>query len=231
MRRQRIRPPVRPKIRKASHKKTIAAVKPVFIFHFVTIAVAFLPVTSAMAPLAPLPPKDGVDFEALPWNMNLPDEVSYIHLKTSGEWTSEHYDVASDSGSLFEAVRQYANPSGLGLQPACTSLNYGTTIWEGLKCMRLEDGTPIVFRPDRNYERFARGAEQMCLPVPSRELFMRGIQHILQENSHVIPPHGDGMKLYVRPMLFGSGQQLGLYPSAEFSLLFYVSPTVRIGWS
>jgi len=33
------------------------------------------------------------------------------------------------------------------------------------------------------------------------------------------------MKLYVRPMLLGSGQQLGLYPSPRFSLLFYVSPT------
>jgi hypothetical protein len=30
----------------------------------------------------------------------------------------------------------------------------------------------------------------------------------------------------VRPMLLGSGEQLGLYPSPEFSLLFYVSPTV-----
>jgi branched-chain amino acid aminotransferase len=66
----------------------------------------------------------------------------------------------------------------------------------------------------------------MCLPPPSRELFLRGVQHILQQNSHVIPPYGEGMKLYVRPMLLGSGQQLGLYPSQEFSLLFYVSPTV-----
>jgi branched-chain amino acid aminotransferase len=204
----------------------------IFMIHFAAVAVVLLPPVSAMAlPTTPLPPKSGVDFEALPWNMNLPDEVSYIHLKTSGEWTAEHYDPESDSGSLFEAVNKYSNPSGLGLRPACTSLNYGTTIWEGLKCMRLQDGTPVVFRPDRNYERFARGAEQMCLPIPSRDLFMRGIQHILHENSHVIPPHGDGMKLYIRPMLFGSGQQLGLYPSAEFSLLFYVSPTVSIGES
>lgn len=33
------------------------------------------------------------------------------------------------------------------------------------------------------------------------------------------------MKLYVRPMLLGSGQQLGLYPSPQFSLVFFVSPT------
>jgi len=216
----------------ASHPHRPVTFRPsMFGFRFLTICLAFWSSsTTAMAPpTVPLPPKDGIDFEALPWNMNLPDEVSYIHLRTNGEWTAEHYDPKSDTGSLFEAVNKYSNPSGLGIRPACTSLNYGTTIWEGLKCMRLQDGTPVVFRPDRNYERFARGAEQMCLPKPSRELFMRGIQLILQENSHVIPPHGDGMKLYVRPMLFGSGQQLGLHPSPEFSLLFYVSPTVSIG--
>ena len=172
-----------------------------------------------------MPPKDGIEFENLPWNMNLPEEVSYIHLTTTGEWTNKHYDSESDSGELFESVHKYSEVN-LATNPATTSLNYGTTIWEGLKCFRKSDGTPVVFRPDRNYERFARGAEQMCLPVPSRELFMRSVQHILQQNSHVIPPHGDGMKLYIRPMLMGSGQQLGLYPSPQFSLLFYVSPTV-----
>ena len=123
-------------------------------------------------------------------------------------------------------MRSYFFHDGEQLSPSCTSLNYGTTIWEGLKCYRKKDGSPVVFRPDRNYHRLSGGAEQMCIPKPSRELFLRGVQHALQENSHVIPPYGEGMKLYVRPMLLGSGQQLGLYPSPEFSLLFFVSPTV-----
>ena len=174
-----------------------------------------------------LPPKEGIEFESLPWNLNLPDEVSYLHLTTTSEWSKEHYDPKEDSGVLFESTFKYSERH-LPLTPSTTSLNYGTTIWEGLKCFRKKDGTPVVFRPEKNFHRFARGADQMCLPKPSRELFLRGVQHILQQNSHVIPPHGDGMKLYVRPMLLGSGQQLGLYPSPEFSLLFYVSPTVRI---
>jgi branched-chain amino acid aminotransferase len=172
------------------------------------------------------PPKEGIDFDALPWNLNLPEEISYVHLTTTtGAWTKEHYDAASDSGTLFDSVHKYSDRT-LPLTPSCTSLNYGTTIWEGLKCFRKKDGSCVVFRPDRNYARFARGAEAMCLPEPTRELFLRGVQHAIQQNSHVIPPCGDGMKLYVRPMLLGSGEQLGLYPSPEFSLLFYVSPTV-----
>jgi len=163
-------------------------------------------------------------FESLPWDLNLSNEHCYVHLTTTGEWTKEHYNPMTDTGNLFESVYKYSERN-LPLTPACSSLNYGATIWEGLKCFRKKDGSPVVFRADRNYHRFARGAEQMCLPKPSMQLFLRGIQHAVQENSHVIPPYGEGMKLYIRPMLLGSGQQLGLYPSPEFSLLFYVSPT------
>ncbi len=172
------------------------------------------------------PAKEGIDFESLPWNLNHPEEHAYVHLTTTtGEWTKDHYDLASDSGSIFDSVISFAD-TNLPLTPACCSLNYGTTIWEGLKCYRDKDGNAIVFRPDRNFHRFSYGATQMSLPQPSFELFMRGIQLALQENSHIIPPHGEGMKLYVRPMMLGSGNQLGLYPSSQFSLIFYVSPTV-----
>lgn len=174
----------------------------------------------------PVPPKDGVEFDALPWNMNLAEEVNYVHLVTTNEWTAEHYDAATDTGSLFQSVHKYTE-APLPIYPSTTSLNYGTTIWEGLKCYRTKKGQAVVFRPDRNYERFAHGAEQMCLPKPSRELFLRAIQLAVQKNAHLIPPHGEGMKLYVRPMLLGSGQQLGLYPSPQFSFLVFVSPTVR----
>jgi branched-chain amino acid aminotransferase len=170
-------------------------------------------------------PKSEIDFSSLPWNLNLPEEHTYLHLTCGSEgWTDNHYNLADDSGSMFESEYKYSDRQ-LPIYPATTSLNYGTTIWEGLKVYRSEDGRPIAFRPDRNYERFARGAVEMCIPVPSRELFMRSIQFIVQKNSHLIPPPGDGMKLYVRPMLYGSGTQLGLYPSQQFSLLFYVSPT------
>jgi len=171
------------------------------------------------------PAKEGIDFDALPWNLNHPEEHSYVHLTTTtGKWSEEHYDPANDAGKLFESVYKY-DETNLPFSPACCSLNYGTTIWEGLKCYRNKDGNAIVFRPDRNFHRFVNGAEQMSLPPPSRELFMRGIQLVLQRNSHIIPPHGEGMKLYVRPMLLGSGAQLGLYPSKRFSIVFYVSPT------
>mmetsp|Transcript_16913 Transcript_16913/g.24807 ORF Transcript_16913/g.24807 Transcript_16913/m.24807 type:complete len:438 (+) Transcript_16913:34-1347(+) len=172
-----------------------------------------------------LPPRDGIDFEALPWNLNCPESHKYIHVKTtSGAWETKHYDPSKDEGDVCTSVLSYSS-SPLGLSPATTSLNYGTTVWEGLKCFRTSKGRAAVFRPQKNFERFCNGAEALCLPKPSYELFMRGIQTAVQENSDLIPPFGEGMKLYIRPILMGSGQQLGLYPSPEMSLIFYVSPT------
>lgn len=172
----------------------------------------------------PSEPKKGIDFESLPWNLNCPEEHSYIHLTTTGDWTEKHYDPITDEGLVLSSRKKYStNP--LLLYPSTTSLNYGTTIWEGLKCFRKVDGTAAVFRPDMNWKRFSRGAEAMCLPAPTQELFLRGVQAVVQANSELIPPYGDGMKLYIRPMLLGTGQQLGLYPSPEMSLLYYVSPT------
>jgi branched-chain amino acid aminotransferase len=165
-------------------------------------------------------PKDGIDFSSLPWNLNLPEHHSYVHItSTTSEWDDDKYYKL-----LPNSVFSYQN-NPLDLRPAATSLNYGTTIWEGLKCYRLENGSAAVYRADRNYERMKNGAVELCLPMPSRKLFFRAIQVAIEANARLIPPVGDGMKLYIRPMLIGSGQQLGLYPSPEFSFIVYVSPT------
>lgn len=183
---------------------------------------------SIMSTTSPSEPKSDIDFTALPWNLNVPTEHSYLHITTTtGTWDDDLY-LKNDSTVLQKSIYQYGtNP--LQLFPATTSLNYGTTIWEGLKCYRIATTTASsrigVFRPDQNYERMKDGANEMCLPMPSKQLFFRCIQLIIQTNSHLIPPVGDGMKLYIRPMLVGTGQQLGLYPSSQFSFIVYVSPT------
>jgi len=168
-----------------------------------------------------LDPESEIDFCSLPWNLNLPDKHKYLCLRTSNDWNAPsagsgdggdddggkpYYDPDTDTGALFDSVYSYsANP--LQLTPATTSLNYGTTVWEGLKCYRTDATTVAAFRPDRNYERMKYGASQLCLPLPSKELWMRSIQLAIQENAHLVPPLGDGMKLYIRPILMGTGQQ------------------------
>ena len=78
-----------------------------------------------------LPSPKNLDFGSLPWNLNHPEEHNYILLKTSTEWNDSHLKAAPFS------IHSYASTK-LDVSPATTSLNYGTTIWEGLKCFRTK---------------------------------------------------------------------------------------------
>ena len=77
----------------------------------------------------PPPPREGISFNTLPWNLNLPEEHHYIHLTTTPEkgWTIEHYNPATDSGTLMDSHNHY-HSTPLPLYPSTTSLNYGTTV-------------------------------------------------------------------------------------------------------
>lgn len=59
-------------------------------------------------------------------------------------------------------------------------------------------------------------------PVP-QPVFMKALQAVVVENSQLVPPPGEGA-LYLRPILFGSGAQLGLGASPEYTFLTYASP-------
>lgn len=179
---------------------------------------------------SPPPADTTIDFVNLPWNLNLPEQHSYLHITTDSDWTTEHYDPATDTGILLQddvVLKSSYHDHPLQLSPATTSLNYGTTVWEGLKCYRTTDNdSSVVFRMDRNYQRMKFGAHRMGLPMPSQELFYRAIQRVVQANAHLIPPPNEpGVKLYIRPMLLGTGQQLGLHVSKQISFVVYVSPT------
>lgn len=184
--------------------------------HLVIKTLLLLYPSSTMS--SPPPPAQGVEFASLPWNMNLADKTFYIQMTTTSEWTQEHLDKIED------CVYSYKDRP-LPVHPATTSLNYGTTIWEGIRAHRTADDKAVIFRPDRNYERMKKGAHDMCLPMPSKEIFMKALQLAVKKNEQYLPPPGDGVKLYLRPMLLGTGQQLGLYPSPEMTFLVYVSPT------
>ena len=39
-----------------------------------------------------------------------------------------------------------------------------------------------------------------------------------------MPPYGLGASLYIRPLLLGTGPELGLSPPKEFTFVVYVTP-------
>merc|ERR1719183_1412227 len=69
----------------------------------------------------------------------------------------------------------------------------------------------------------ADGALRLMMPVVPPQHFLEACRLAVQENADWVPPYGEGA-LYLRPMLFGSGADLGVKPSSEYTLVIYVSP-------
>lgn len=59
-------------------------------------------------------------------------------------------------------------------------------------------------------------------PVPT-QLFVEAVSECVRENAHWVPPAGVGA-LYLRPILFGSGPDLGVKPSSEYTFAIYCAP-------
>ena len=130
-------------------------------------------------------------------------------------------------------ISQYANGvwnSGkiidygtIPMYPSAVVLNYGQGVFEGLKAYRMRDDRIAICHPEANAKRLNEGCRRLCMPELDENYFVDSITKLLRENVEYIPPFGKG-DLYIRPLLFGSGQMLGVNPSTEYTFIIFMSP-------
>lgn len=107
---------------------------------------------------------------------------------------------------------------------AATCLHYGQEAFEGLKAYRGKDGRVRLFRFEENAKRMRDTAKYILMePVPE-ELFKEAILKAVRYNEKYIPPYGTGATLYIRPLLIGTGPEVGVRPSKEYLFLVFVTP-------
>jgi branched-chain amino acid aminotransferase len=107
---------------------------------------------------------------------------------------------------------------------AATCLHYGQQAFEGMKAFMGRDGKIRLFRWEENAKRMIRSAEGIFMaPVPV-ELFKNAIVNAVLLNKKLVPPHGTGASLYIRPLLLGTGAQVGVKPANEYLFMVFVSP-------
>jgi branched-chain amino acid aminotransferase len=110
------------------------------------------------------------------------------------------------------------------LHIACTGLHYGQQAFEGMKAYRGKDNKIRLFRWEENAKRLQRSAEGILMePVPT-DLFLQAVIKSVKLNEKFVPPYGTGASLYIRPMLFGSGAEVGVRPAKEYMFIIFVSP-------
>ena len=107
---------------------------------------------------------------------------------------------------------------------AATCLHYGQEAFEGLKVFRGKDDKIRLFRWEENVKRMSETADYIMMqPVP-KDIFIKSIELAIKNNERFIPPYGTGASLYVRPLLIGTGPQVGVSPAKEYLFMVFVTP-------
>ena len=112
----------------------------------------------------------------------------------------------------------------INMHMAATCLHYGQEAFEGLKAYRCPDGKVRVFRMDENAARLQSTCRGILMPELPTERFEEMVKKVVRLNERFIPPYESGASLYIRPLLVGTGAQVGVKPSNEYLFLIFVTP-------
>lgn len=112
----------------------------------------------------------------------------------------------------------------LTMHMAATCIHYGQEAFEGLKAFRGKDGKIRVFRMDDNARRLQDSCEGTMMAELPVEKFKEAVVKAVKLNERFVPPYESGASLYIRPVLFGTGAQVGVSPANEYMFVLFVTP-------
>jgi branched-chain amino acid aminotransferase len=107
---------------------------------------------------------------------------------------------------------------------AATGLHYGQEAFEGMKAYRGKNGDIRLFRWQENAARLQRSAQGIYMAEVPEDLFFKAVKEAVLRNERFIPPYGTGAALYIRPLLYGSGAEVGVKPGQEYTFIVFVTP-------
>ena len=143
--------------------------------------------------------------------------LGFRYMKTNSHIRYTWRNGAWDKGELVK-------DDTFQISIAASALHYGQAAFEGLKVFRCKDGKVRAFRPQANAERMQRTALRTCMPPVPTEMFMEALRLAVKRNADYIPPYGTGGSLYVRPLLIGTGAQIGVAPADSYTFVMLVTP-------
>ncbi len=144
-------------------------------------------------------------------------DLGFKYRQTEARFSALYKNGAWSQGELVQSPT-------IAVHEGAPALHYAQQCFEGMKAQTAPDGRVLLFRPDLNSERMNRTAARLLMPEVPQALFLRGVEEAVRANYAWIPPHGSGASLYIRPMLIGVGENLGLRPASEYEFRVFVSP-------
>lgn len=143
--------------------------------------------------------------------------LSFGYQPTDFRFEARWKDGKWDEGKLTD------NPN-IELSEAACVFHYAQCCFEGLKAYETEKGEIVTFRPEENGKRMFNTAKRLEMPSFPVEKFVKAVEDVVRANAAWVPPHGTGATLYIRPVMIGSGPQIGVAPAHEFIFRIFVMP-------
>ena len=143
--------------------------------------------------------------------------LSFGYMKTN--WNLRISFKDGKWGEIEESDSEY-----VPMHIAATCLHYGQEAFEGLKAFRGKDGKVRVFRMEANAERMQSTCRATMMPELPTETFCKMVKRVVELNKEFIPPYESGASLYIRPLLIGTGAEVGVKPAKEYMFLIFVMP-------
>jgi len=103
-------------------------------------------------------------------------------------------------------------------------LHYAQEAFEGLKAYRAKDNSIHLFRPDMNAKRLQSSCQRLLMPLIPENDFIAAVKEVVLANQSHVPSYGSGASLYIRPIIFGIGDNLGVNPAEEYVFIIMTSP-------
>jgi branched-chain amino acid aminotransferase len=119
---------------------------------------------------------------------------------------------------------EVSDSENVTLHIAATTFHYGQEAFEGLKAFRGKDGKIRVFRMEENAKRMQNSSRGIMMPEVSTALFTEAVRKAVKLNEAYVPPFESGAALYIRPLLIGTGPQIGVKPADEYLFMVMVMP-------
>ena len=112
----------------------------------------------------------------------------------------------------------------ISLMPSAKIFHYGQSIFEGMKAYKDTDKKTWLFRPDENFKRFNISAKRLSIPELPEAVFMEGLKALLKVDEQWIPTQ-DGSSLYIRPIIFATGEGFHASPANAYKFLICTAPS------
>lgn len=143
--------------------------------------------------------------------------LGFSYIKTPWRFLATWKDGSWNEGELTE-------DNYLHIHEGSTALHYGQQCFEGLKAYRRKDGGINLFRPDENSKRMNRSAYRLRMPEVPEDFFLDAVKQVVKANQEYVPPYGSGATLYIRPLLIGVGENIGVSPAPEYIFTVFCMP-------